>query len=77
MNYGTQQIADEWLVLQSQDGDAGAFEQLVSRWQERLWRHARRLIRDDDAGKSLASGIYFYELNAVNKTLVKKMSLIK
>jgi len=43
----TQQIADEWLVLQSQDGDARAFEQLVSRWQERLWRHARRLVRDD------------------------------
>jgi RNA polymerase sigma-70 factor (ECF subfamily) len=49
MNYGTQQIADEWLVLQSQDGDARAFEQLVSRWQERLWRHARRLIHDDAA----------------------------
>jgi RNA polymerase sigma-70 factor (ECF subfamily) len=49
MNYGTQQIADEWLVLQSQDGDGRAFEQLVSRWQERLWRHARRLIRDDAA----------------------------
>ncbi len=49
MNHPTQQIADEWLVLQSQDGDAGAFEQLVSRWQERLWRHARRLVRDETA----------------------------
>lgn len=49
MNYGTQQIADEWLVLQSQSGNARAFEQLVSRWQERLWRHARRLIHDDAA----------------------------
>jgi len=47
MSDPTQQIADEWLVLQSQDGDVRAFEQLVGRWQERLWRHARRLIRDD------------------------------
>jgi len=49
MNQPTQRIADEWLVLQSQGGDAGAFAQLVSRWQERLWRHARRLVRDESA----------------------------
>jgi len=49
MNSSTQRIADEWLVLQSQDGDAHAFDLLVSRWQERLWRHARRLVRDDAA----------------------------
>jgi RNA polymerase sigma-70 factor (ECF subfamily) len=49
MSGSTQQVADEWLVLQSQDGDAQAFDLLVSRWQERLWRHARRLVRDDTA----------------------------
>jgi RNA polymerase sigma-70 factor (ECF subfamily) len=49
MSGGTRQIADEWLVLKSQDGDARAFDLLVSRWQERLWRHARRLVRDDAA----------------------------
>ena len=43
----TEQIKDEWLVLRSQDGDAQAFNQLILRWQDRLWRHARRLIRDD------------------------------
>jgi RNA polymerase sigma-70 factor (ECF subfamily) len=49
MSGSSQQVADEWLVLQSQDGDARAFDLLVSRWQERLWRHARRLVRDDAA----------------------------
>jgi RNA polymerase sigma-70 factor (ECF subfamily) len=49
MRGSTQQIADEWLVLQSQNGDAHAFDLLVARWQERLWRHARRLIREDAA----------------------------
>ncbi len=42
-------IEDELLVLRSQEGDAAAFEQLVGRWQERLWRHAWRLVGDEDA----------------------------
>jgi hypothetical protein len=37
------------LVLRCQEGDTEAFEQLVGRWQKRLWRHARRLVDDDSA----------------------------
>jgi len=44
-----QRIADELLVLRCQEGDAAAFEPLVQRWQERLWRHAWRLTGDADA----------------------------
>ena len=40
---------DEWLVLRSQDGDAQAFELLVTRWQPKLLRHARRLLGSDRA----------------------------
>ncbi len=42
-------IEDELLVLRSQEGDASAFEELVERWQERLWRHAWRLVGNEDA----------------------------
>ena len=42
-------IEDELLVLRSQEGDASAFDELVGRWQERLWRHAWRLLGDEDA----------------------------
>ena len=42
-------ITDELLVLRCQQGDAGAFEELVGRWQQRLWRHAWRLTADEDA----------------------------
>ncbi|HUT90820.1 MAG TPA: sigma-70 family RNA polymerase sigma factor [Thermoguttaceae bacterium] len=42
-------IEDELLVLRSQEGDVAAFDQLVGRWQERLWRHAWRLLGDEDA----------------------------
>ncbi|MGO9115324.1 MAG: RNA polymerase sigma factor [Thermoguttaceae bacterium] len=40
-------LNDELLVLRSQEGDAKAFEALVGRWQQRLWRHAWRLSGDE------------------------------
>jgi len=44
-----QNIEDELLVLQCQEGDVAAFEELLSRWQDRLWRHILRLIGEEDA----------------------------
>jgi RNA polymerase sigma-70 factor (ECF subfamily) len=67
MSQPTQQIADEWLVLRSQDGDAGAFEQLVSRWQERLWRHARRLVRDDASAWDVLQEAWMSMLKGLRK----------
>jgi RNA polymerase sigma-70 factor (ECF subfamily) len=42
-------IEDELLVLRSQEGDLAALGALVDRWQERLWRHAWRLLGDENA----------------------------
>ena len=42
-------INDELLVLRCQEGSVAAFDELVGRWQERLWRHAWRLTGDQDA----------------------------
>ena len=42
-------LNDELLVLRCQGGDAKAFEALVGRWQQRLWRHAWRLSGDESA----------------------------
>jgi RNA polymerase sigma-70 factor (ECF subfamily) len=44
-----EQVVDELLVMDAQDGDAGAMEKLVSRWQKRLWQHAFRLTDDAQA----------------------------
>jgi RNA polymerase sigma factor (sigma-70 family) len=44
-----EQATDELLVLRCQEGDAGAFDELIGRWQERLWRHAWRLTGSRDA----------------------------
>ncbi|MHC4217223.1 MAG: RNA polymerase sigma factor [Planctomycetota bacterium] len=42
-------ILDEWLVFRIQEGDTEALRELVSRWNPKLWRHARRLIGETDA----------------------------
>jgi RNA polymerase sigma-70 factor (ECF subfamily) len=42
------QVYDEWLVLRCQSGEATALDELITRWQERLWRHAVRLTGDPD-----------------------------
>jgi len=44
-----ERITDELLVLRCQEGDAAALDQLILRWQERLWRHAWRLTGAEDA----------------------------
>jgi len=42
-------LNDELLVLRCQAGDAEAFALLVDRWQQRLWRHARRLTGNESS----------------------------
>jgi len=49
MSENARPIDDERLVLQCRCNDAQAFEKLVKRWQERLWRHALRLTGNEDA----------------------------
>jgi RNA polymerase sigma-70 factor (ECF subfamily) len=40
---------DDLLVMQAQDGDRRSMEELVRRWQRRLWAHAYRLTGTSDA----------------------------
>ncbi|MHC4591974.1 MAG: RNA polymerase sigma factor [Planctomycetota bacterium] len=40
------QLYDELLVLRCQEGDREAFDELVARWQRRLWRQAHRWLED-------------------------------
>ena len=47
-------VLDEYLVVQSQLGDAVAFRRLVQRWQGRVLRRAEYLVRDRDAAQDVA-----------------------
>lgn len=42
-------IENQLLVMDAQDGDAGAMEKLVKRWQKHLWRHAFQLTGKQEA----------------------------
>ena len=42
-------IQDELLVLRCREGDAAALDELLTRWQEPLWRYALRLTGADAA----------------------------
>jgi len=42
-------IEDQLLVMDAQEGDAKAMEELVSRWQKRLWQRAFRMTADREA----------------------------
>jgi RNA polymerase sigma-70 factor (ECF subfamily) len=44
-------VYDELLVTLIQAGDRGAGARMVARWQPRLLRTARRLLRDDEAAR--------------------------
>ena len=44
-----QQTLDELLVLKCQEADSDAFDELLRRWQKRLWQHAWRLVGREDA----------------------------
>jgi hypothetical protein len=41
------------------------------------WQVAKRLYGDDDSGRVLPSGVYFYKLTAGNKTVTEKAKLVK
>lgn len=49
MSDSREQPVDEMLVLAAQDGHRPAMDELVRRWQKRLWRYARRLTGDSEA----------------------------
>ena len=49
MTRSVDDIHDELLVLRCQDGDGAALDELVARWQRRLWRHALHLTGKPDA----------------------------
>jgi RNA polymerase sigma-70 factor (ECF subfamily) len=45
---------DELLAVRCQLGERGAFDDLIARWHEPLWRYLRRLTNNDDAARDLA-----------------------
>jgi RNA polymerase sigma-70 factor, ECF subfamily len=49
MNTRQESLKDEILVLRTQQGSREAFEELVQRWQKRLWFRVLRITKDETA----------------------------
>ncbi|MFG0256955.1 MAG: RNA polymerase sigma factor [Phycisphaerales bacterium JB043] len=54
----TDAIYDQWLVLRTQDGDREALARLVSRWQDRLVRHAYKLLGHEDDARDVVQDVW-------------------
>jgi len=56
---------DELLAIRCQLGERAAFDALISRWHESLWRYLRRLSGSDDAAADLAQDTWLRVLRGI------------
>jgi RNA polymerase sigma-70 factor (ECF subfamily) len=57
--------ADELLAIRCQLGERDAFDALISRWHEPVWRYLRRLTNSDDAAADLAQDTWLKVLRGI------------
>jgi RNA polymerase sigma factor (sigma-70 family) len=58
---------DEWLVVRCQLGERPAFDELIERWHEPLWKYVRRLTGDDEAAKDTAQDVWLRVLRGIGR----------
>src|SRR5688572_29451437 len=59
--------ADELLAIRCQLGEREAFDALIARWHEPIWRYLRRLTDSDDAAADLAQDTWLTVLRGIAK----------
>lgn len=57
--------ADEFLAIRCQLGERDAFDALIIRWHEPIWRYLRRLTDSDDAAADLAQDTWLRVLRGI------------
>lgn len=61
------QIYDELLVVKCQQGDSRAFDELVARWQKRLWCYARRMTGSETAAWDIVQETWYGIIKGIRK----------
>ncbi len=56
---------DELLIIRCQLGERAAFDALIARWHEPLWRYLRRLSNNDDVARDFTQDTWLRVLRAV------------
>ena len=62
-----EQLVDEILVMDCQNGRVNALEILASRWQKRLWRYAYNLTGDTEAAWDITQDSWFWHHKGFEK----------
>jgi RNA polymerase sigma factor (sigma-70 family) len=57
--------ADELLAIRCQLGERAAFDALIARWHEPLWRYLRRVANADDTASDLAQDTWLRVLRGI------------
>ena len=61
------QIYDELLVLKCQQGDKNAFEELVKRWEKRLWHYAYKVTGCEPAAWDIVQETWLAIVKGIRK----------
>jgi RNA polymerase sigma factor (sigma-70 family) len=60
-------IEDELLAVRCQLGERAAFDALIDRWHDALWRYARRFVDSDDACGDVVQDIWLRVLRGIGR----------
>jgi len=60
-------LEDELLAIGCQLGDRDAFDALIARWHQPLWKYARRLSADDDAASEVTQDVWVRVLRGIGR----------
>ncbi|MEP6918329.1 MAG: RNA polymerase sigma factor [Acidobacteriota bacterium] len=58
---------DEWLVVRCQLGERAAFDALIERWHDPIWRYVRRITGDDQAADDLVQDLWLRVLRGIHR----------
>ncbi len=58
-------LQDDLLVTRCKLGEREAFDDLIARWHEPLWKYARRLTGDDDAAADTVQEVWLRVLRGI------------
>jgi RNA polymerase sigma factor (sigma-70 family) len=60
-------LEDELLAIGCQLGERDAFDALIARWHQPLWRHARRVTGDDDVASEVTQDVWLRVLRGIGR----------
>jgi RNA polymerase sigma-70 factor (ECF subfamily) len=58
---------DELLVVRCQLGERPAFDDLIVRWHEPIWKYVRRVTGDDDVAQDAVQDVWLRVLRGINR----------